>query len=84
MPWSFALPQPIFASPILAVATPITTGIGVALLTNREWWTIKHPLLPTDSILQGEKPRRRTASSANRPSTPLVGSFRPSGPFCTD
>ncbi|KAJ5084895.1 hypothetical protein NUU61_009474 [Penicillium alfredii] len=35
MPWSFALPQPIFASPFLAVATPIATGNVVALLVNR-------------------------------------------------
>ncbi|KAJ5788765.1 hypothetical protein N7457_003755 [Penicillium paradoxum] len=36
MPWSFALPQAIFGSPILAVATPITAGTAVALLTNRK------------------------------------------------
>ncbi|KAJ5605448.1 TspO/MBR-related protein [Penicillium lagena] len=35
MPWSFALPQAILTSPVLSVATPILTGTGVALLTNR-------------------------------------------------
>lgn len=36
MPWSFALPQAVFASPLLAVGTPIVGGTAVALLTNRE------------------------------------------------
>lgn len=36
MPWSIALPQPLFTSPLFAIATPITVGTGVALLTNRE------------------------------------------------
>lgn len=36
MPWSFALPQVMFTSPLLAVATPIVTGSAVGLLTNRE------------------------------------------------
>ncbi|KAF7713620.1 Uncharacterized protein PECH_006243 [Penicillium ucsense] len=35
MPWSFALPQAIFASPLLAVATPIGVGMTSALLTSR-------------------------------------------------
>ncbi|KAJ5212376.1 uncharacterized protein N7498_004022 [Penicillium cinerascens] len=35
MPWSFALPQAVFASPLLAVGTPIVGGTAVALLTNR-------------------------------------------------
>lgn len=36
MPWSIALPQPIFTSPLVAVATPIVGGTTIALLTNRE------------------------------------------------
>ncbi|OOQ83913.1 benzodiazepine receptor family protein [Penicillium brasilianum] len=35
MPWSFALPQAIFTSPLLAIATPIAVGTTSALLTNR-------------------------------------------------
>ena len=36
MPWSFALPQAVFGSPILSVATPLTTGSLVGYLVNRE------------------------------------------------
>ncbi|KAJ5543592.1 hypothetical protein N7535_006016 [Penicillium sp. DV-2018c] len=36
MPWSLALPQAILTSPFLAVATPLTAGTAVALLTNRK------------------------------------------------
>ncbi|KAJ5649508.1 uncharacterized protein N7484_003231 [Penicillium longicatenatum] len=35
MPWSFALPQGVFTSPLLAVATPIIGGTTTALLVNR-------------------------------------------------
>ncbi|KAJ5103218.1 hypothetical protein N7532_003747 [Penicillium argentinense] len=35
MPWSFALPQGVFTSPLLSVATPIIGGTAVALLVNR-------------------------------------------------
>ncbi|KAJ5641657.1 hypothetical protein N7490_005657 [Penicillium lividum] len=35
MPWSFALPQGVFTSPVLAVATPIIGGTVTALLVNR-------------------------------------------------
>ncbi|KAF9884132.1 hypothetical protein FE257_002253 [Aspergillus nanangensis] len=35
MPWSVALPQELFASPILSVLTPITTGSLVGYLVNR-------------------------------------------------
>lgn len=35
MPWSIALPHAILSNPFLAVATPITAGTTVALLTNR-------------------------------------------------
>ncbi|KAJ5280477.1 hypothetical protein N7478_005849 [Penicillium angulare] len=35
MPWSFALPQGVFASPLLSVATPIVGGTVTALLVNR-------------------------------------------------
>lgn len=37
MPWSFALPQAIFTSPLLAVATPIAAGMTSALLTSRTY-----------------------------------------------
>ncbi|KAJ5593076.1 hypothetical protein N7537_009980 [Penicillium hordei] len=36
MPWSFALPHVLLTNPYLAVATPITAGTTVALLTNRK------------------------------------------------
>lgn len=36
MPWSFALPQQVFTSPLLAVGTPIVGGTAIALLVNRE------------------------------------------------
>lgn len=36
MPWSLALPHVILTNPYLAVATPITAGTAVALLTNRK------------------------------------------------
>lgn len=36
MPWSFALPQGVFTSPLLAVATPIIGGTTTALLVNRK------------------------------------------------
>ncbi|KAJ5888598.1 TspO/MBR-related protein [Penicillium taxi] len=35
MAWSFVLPQSVFTSPLLAVATPVAGGMIVALLTNR-------------------------------------------------
>ncbi|RDW64442.1 uncharacterized protein DSM5745_09853 [Aspergillus mulundensis] len=35
MPWSFVLPQAIFASPLLATLTPIATGSTVGYLVNR-------------------------------------------------
>ncbi|KAJ5683542.1 hypothetical protein N7462_006707 [Penicillium macrosclerotiorum] len=38
MPWSFALPQAIFDSPLLAIATPIAGGSLVALLTNHRYY----------------------------------------------
>jgi hypothetical protein len=34
MPWSFALPQEFFTSPVLAVATPISVGSLVGYLVN--------------------------------------------------
>ncbi|KAJ5919838.1 hypothetical protein N7454_009673 [Penicillium verhagenii] len=34
MPWSFALPQGVFTSPLLAIATPIIGGTTTALLVN--------------------------------------------------
>ncbi|KAF4179709.1 hypothetical protein CNMCM7927_001762 [Aspergillus lentulus] len=34
MPWSFALPQELFTSPVLAVATPIGVGCLVGYLVN--------------------------------------------------
>lgn len=36
MPWSIALPHVILTNPFLAVATPITAGTAIALLTNRK------------------------------------------------
>ncbi|RHZ51658.1 TspO/MBR family protein [Aspergillus thermomutatus] len=35
MPWSFALPQEFFTSPVLAVATPIGVGSLVGYLVNK-------------------------------------------------
>ncbi|KAF3392718.1 hypothetical protein F1880_008780 [Penicillium rolfsii] len=34
MPWSFALPQAVFTSPLLAIATPIAAGMTSAFLTS--------------------------------------------------
>ncbi|KAL4899051.1 hypothetical protein BDW74DRAFT_164057 [Aspergillus multicolor] len=36
MPWSFVLPQAIFASPLLATLTPIATGSTMGYLVNRK------------------------------------------------
>ena len=36
MPWSVALPQAIFAHPLVSVVTPITTGSLIGYHTNRE------------------------------------------------
>lgn len=36
MPWSAALPQAMFAHPLVSVVTPITTGSLVGYHTNRE------------------------------------------------
>lgn len=36
MPWSIALPQAIFASPILSVATPVAGGSLVGYLVNSQ------------------------------------------------
>ncbi|CBF84569.1 hypothetical protein AN8959.2 [Aspergillus nidulans FGSC A4] len=35
MPWSFVLPQAIFASPLLATLTPVATGSTIGYLVNR-------------------------------------------------
>jgi len=47
MPWSFALPQGVFTSPLLAVATPIIGGTTTALLVNRK--RPENPI-PTPSV----------------------------------
>ncbi|KAL4931394.1 TspO/MBR family protein [Aspergillus undulatus] len=50
MPWSFALPQAIFESPLLATLTPIATGSTIGYLVNRhgtkpKYATLKQPPL---------------------------------------
>ncbi|PYH44871.1 TspO/MBR family protein [Aspergillus saccharolyticus JOP 1030-1] len=36
MPWSIALPQAIFSSPVLSVAAPITAGTFIGFQTNKQ------------------------------------------------
>ncbi|KAI9369384.1 TspO/MBR-related protein [Aspergillus egyptiacus] len=45
MPWSLALPQAIFASPLLSTLTPIATGSAVGYLVNRHGTTPKYNTL---------------------------------------
>ncbi|KAI9927039.1 hypothetical protein ASPWEDRAFT_46504 [Aspergillus wentii DTO 134E9] len=50
MPWSLAIPQPVFASPILSVGLPITTGSLVGYLVNRrgtkdKYYALRQPPL---------------------------------------
>ena len=71
MPWSFALPHVILTSPYLAVATPITAGTAVALLTNRKSTGDDYRLSLT--TLQESKIVKPTSNSSNRPTVPQVG-----------
>ncbi|KAL3478276.1 TspO/MBR-related protein [Aspergillus californicus] len=56
MPWSFALPQAIFASPLLSTFTPIATGSTIGYLVNRhgtkpKYRNLKQPPLAPPSWL---------------------------------
>lgn len=71
MPWSFALPHVLFANPYLAVATPITAGTAVALLTNRK--STGDDYRQSLTTLQESKIVKPTSSSSSRPTVPRVG-----------
>ncbi|KAL4802512.1 TspO/MBR family-domain-containing protein [Aspergillus unguis] len=50
MPWSFALPQAVFASPYISTLFPVATGSAVGYLVNRrgtkpKYATLKQPPL---------------------------------------
>lgn len=69
MPWSFALPQAVFASPYLSTLTPVATGSTIGWLVNRTPQNPnQHPWTTTDRY---DRPRHKTQIRNPKTTPPL-------------
>lgn len=88
MPWSIALPQAIFQSPLLSTLTPVATGSAVGYLVNRTHSSTsakqEQSFILTGNNEQATEQSPNTPPWNNPHSHHRPGSSRPSGPCCTE